>query len=103
MKKWSTPPALLAIVFSMLLILPSTQVQAQSFGKNKVNYEQFDWQFIQSFNFDVYYYGDQDARDLAIFTAETAERSLYQITKELNWQLQNRIRIITYQSHSDFQ
>ncbi|MBD3276657.1 MAG: hypothetical protein GF372_15180, partial [Candidatus Marinimicrobia bacterium] len=46
---------------------------------------------------------DQDARDLAIFTAETAERSLYQITKELNWQLQNRIRIITYQSHSDFQ
>ena len=46
----------------------------QSFGKNKVQYNTFDWEYIVSPNFNVYYYGDN--YDLAIFTSKVAERSI---------------------------
>ena len=29
------------------------------FGKNIVQYEEFDWKYIQTAHFDIYYYGDQ--------------------------------------------
>ena len=28
------------------------------FGKNKVQYEQFDWSFIKTEHFDIYYYNE---------------------------------------------
>ena len=46
-------------------------LNAQSFGQNKVQYRDFEWNFIQSPHFDIYYYGDR--QDLAEFTAEVAE------------------------------
>ena len=36
----------------------------QSFGKNKVQYDNFDWEYIVSPNTNIYYYGDN--YDLAV-------------------------------------
>ncbi len=31
-----------------------------SYGKNRVQYEDFQWRYLQSKHFDVYYYGEKN-------------------------------------------
>ena len=87
--------------FILILTLFSQALFGQYFGQNKVQYNEFDWNFIVSPNFNVYYYGDN--YDLAIFTSTIAEESLDQIGKHLRWRSQQPIKIIVYTSHNDFQ
>ncbi|MFQ6675286.1 MAG: peptidase MA family metallohydrolase [Fidelibacterota bacterium] len=74
---------------------------AQLFGKNKVQYRVFDWSFIQSPHFDIYFYGG--GQSLAEFTSEVAENAYDQISRYLNWDLRRRVSIVLYNSHNDFQ
>ena len=78
-----------------------TIVQAQSFGQNKVQYRNFDWSFIQTPHFDIYYYGGKQR--LAEFTAEVAEEAYEQISLHLRWDLKRRVSIMVYNSHNEFQ
>ncbi len=71
------------------------------FGKNKVQYKQFKWKYIQSNHFDIYYSGDN--KNIAEFTATNAEKSYISIKGLFNWPLQKRYSIIIYDSHNDFQ
>lgn len=71
------------------------------FGKNKVQYRDFRWQYIQSPHFDVYFY--QGGKDIAEFTAEEAERSLISIQRTMNYDITSRIAILVYDGHNDFQ
>jgi Tol biopolymer transport system component len=87
--------------FILILLLSTQALFGQYFGQNKVQYNEFDWNFIVSPNFNVYYYGDN--HDLAIFTSKVAEESLDQIGKHLRWRSQKPIKIIVYTSHNDFQ
>lgn len=85
----------------LLTLLILNTLFAQNFGKNKVQYDVFDWEYIVSPNFNIYYYGEN--RDLAIFASETAEKSIEQIGKHLRWRNNKPIKIIIYSSHNDFQ
>ncbi len=76
-------------------------LHAQSFGQNKVQYREFDWSYIQTPHFDIYYYGDQIS--LAEFAAEVAEESYEQISIHLRWDLKRRVSIMVYNSHNEFQ
>ncbi len=89
----------LFIFIVILYIFPSFS-GAQYFGKNKVQYENFNWQFIQSEHFDIYYTdgGDQ----LAEFVAEISEASYNRLKASLRYELVDRIKIVTYNSHNDF-
>ena len=88
--------------YLFILILTSvTILSAQSFGQNKVQYRDFDWNFIQTSHFDIYYYGGE--QDLADFTAEVAEESYEQISLHLRWDLKRRVSIMVYNSHNEFQ
>ncbi len=87
------------ILFSLMIL--SQTVFGQSFGQNKVQYESFDWKFIKSPHFDVYYYTDDI--DLAEFTAEIAENAYEQISKHFRWNLRKPVSIVIYNSHKDFQ
>ncbi|MCH8547522.1 MAG: hypothetical protein LAT80_01515 [Balneolaceae bacterium] len=71
------------------------------FGKNRVQYERFDWRYIETEHFDIYYY-DSKNYHLAQFTAETVESSLKQLNEDFGDQLTDRIPVIIYDSHSDF-
>ena len=86
---------------TIIVFLASNLLVAQSFGQNKVQYRNFDWSFITSPHFDIYYYGD--AIDLAQYTAEKGEEAYEQISKHLRWTLRKRVPIIIYHSHNDFQ
>jgi Tol biopolymer transport system component len=71
------------------------------FGKNRVQYENFDWRYIETDHFDIYYY-DSKNYHLAQFTAEAVESGLKQLSNDLGSQLTDRIPVIIYDSHSDF-
>ncbi|OUW61721.1 MAG: hypothetical protein CBD58_02850 [bacterium TMED198] len=77
------------------------------FGKNRVQYDEFNWEFIQSPHFDVYYYNYNDSNysgyKNAEFTAYESEKAYQRISQALQWDLKGRVSIIVYNSHNDFQ
>ena len=89
--------------FTIILFLSGTfLVQSQDFGKNKVQYRNFDWKFIQSSHFDVYFYDDAGL-NLATFTAEIAEDALTSLQENLRFSISERISLVVYNSKNDFQ
>lgn len=92
------------IVMAALLLfsLPHfVTAQGLFFGKNKVQYKKFNWQYIQSDHFDVYFY--DGGFELAQFTALAAEEAYASIRQTFRYQLTDRVPIIVYVSHNDFQ
>jgi hypothetical protein len=71
------------------------------FGKNKVQYKYFDWYYIQTKNFDIYF--NNNGETLAEFTAHASEDALAKIQKSFKYSINNRITIIVYNSQNDFQ
>lgn len=84
------------------LLMPYLSIaQGLYFGQNKVQYDNFTWHFIQSDHFDVYYY--DEGYELAQFTARTAEEAYKSIRNTFRYQLTDRVMIVVYVSHNDFQ
>jgi Tol biopolymer transport system component len=92
----------LLAVLAMLVVSP-TFIQAQEtyFGKNKVRYRDFDWSYIQTRRFDIYFY--EDSYELAKFSAAVLESSYVEVSRELNYLIQDRIPVFLYNSPNDFQ
>ena len=61
----------------------------------------FDWKFIQSKHFDVYF--SQGGYELAQYTAVVAESSLVSLSKNLDHNISDRIPIVVFNSHNEFQ
>src|SRR5690625_4633585 len=89
------------LLFGSLTFAEQALAQFFVFGKNRVQYEAFDWRYIETEHFDIYYY-DEKNYHLAQFTAETVESSLMQLTEDIGEQLTDTIPVIIYDSHSDF-
>jgi len=73
----------------------------QCFGKNKVQYQSFDFHIIQTEHFEVYYYPAE--RAAALDAARIAERWYARLSRVLRHQFLGRKPIILYASQSDFQ
>jgi len=84
----------------LLLFLFHPLLLAQ-FGKNKVQYKDFEWYYIQTDHFDIFF--SQTGADLAEFTSKEAEKSLESIQNSFHYRINNRIPIIIYNSQNDFQ
>lgn len=86
----------------LLVLLTGLLQTAMPFGKNKVQYDHKTWSFIQTDQFDVYYY--EGGYDQAVFTAEVADSAYHNLVRDYDWELPEgeRITLITYQSHNDF-
>jgi Tol biopolymer transport system component len=89
------------IFYLIFLTLMPAFLFSQDFGKNKVQYKDFDWYFIQTDHFDIYF--SQGGEYIADFTASVAEASLSRMSKEFRYQINNRVPIVIYNSHNDFQ
>jgi len=89
------------IFYIFLIILTPNIIFSQSFGKNKVQYKNFDWRYIQSEHFDVYFYGE--GHQLAQFVADVAESSYVALKVDMKYKIQDRVPILVYNSHNDFQ
>ena len=91
----------ISLISILTILLFVSLAQAQYFGMNKVQYEKFNWRFIQSEHFDVYFY--DGGYDLARFTAEAAESTYVYLKKDFKYDLSNRVLIVIYNSHNHFQ
>jgi Tol biopolymer transport system component len=71
-----------------------------TFGKNKVQYYDFYWQFYRFDDFDCYF--NEFGRDLAEFTAEYAKKKLAEIEDYFDYTLDKRLIFIIYNKNAEF-
>ncbi len=90
-----------AAAVGMLLVLPATSVSAQYFGRNKVQYEDFDFKILKTEHIDVYYY--PSARQAAIDAGRMVERWYSRYAELFGRELDGRQPLILYANHPDFQ
>ena len=76
-------------------------IAEETFGKNIVQYHNFDWYYIQTEHFDIYYY--DSLKKQAEFVAYHAEEAYQKIEILIGWGLKDRRSIIVYNSHNEFQ
>ncbi len=88
----------LVVMFSML---SAGAVNAQYFGRNKVQYERFDFKVMATEHFDIYYYPEEEAA--VRLAARMAERWYARLSNLLQHQLSGRQPLILYAAHPHFQ
>jgi hypothetical protein len=93
--------SVLAAAACLAPLLAAAPVEAQYFGRNKVQYRAFDFQVIRTENFDVYYYPQE--REAALDAARMVERSYARLSRILQHEFRERKPLIVYASHTDFQ
>ena len=91
----------LAATVFIALLLWSGSARPQSFGKNKVQYDHFDWSYLSAEHFDVYFYAG--AEPLARRAAYLAEQAYAKISRDLAYELKTRVPVIVYISHNHFE
>jgi len=83
------------------IFAPLPQYYGSGFGKNKVQYRDFDWRIYHSPHFDVYYYADEEVLlEKVVSFAETAYDSL---SRFFDYQIQEPTPLIFYANHSSFE
>ena len=85
--------------FCLLPFTSKAQVNAVEFGKNRVQFKKFKWQYYQTKNFNIYF--NQGGQELAKFVAQSAEKELPQIETAAEYSLQRRANIVLYNSYAD--
>ena len=88
-----------AVAFLFLLSI-STTLNAQYFGRNKVQWEHFDFKVLKTEHFDIYYY-DREA-DVVNDIGRQAERWYTRLSRTFNHTF-NRKPIVLYANSADFQ
>ncbi len=91
----------IAGLWLLIVLLSAGGLQAQYFGKNKANYEDFDFKVYQTPNFEIYNYLENEGR-LKEY-AEEAERWYDMHQRVLKDTIVARNPIILYNNHADFQ
>jgi Tol biopolymer transport system component len=87
----------LLLVFILLLFSQSFG----QFGRNKVQYKDYDWNYIQTKHFDIYF--TNEGSNIAEFAANAIEDALAQIQTSLKFKITKRISVILYNSQNEFQ
>jgi len=100
-KKLSSPVFSLRMLFAAAALFVITQSGFAQFGQNKVQYKVFDWKFLQTEHFDIYF--NQGGEYIARFTAVAAESSLVSLQDNIGYGIKNRIPILVFNSHNEFQ
>jgi Tol biopolymer transport system component len=95
--KFGTVVLMSAFVLSILC----GPLEAQYFGRNKVQYQKFDFKIIKTQHFDVYFY--PEFRSVAEECARMAERWYARYSRMLSHELKGRQPLILYASSPHFQ
>ena len=84
------------------LLLASYPARGQFyFGRNKIQYNRFDWHILESDHFDIYYYPEM--RELAEIGAAHAEKVYSLLETKFNHNILSKIPLIFYATHAHFQ
>lgn len=90
----------LCCVIFLLPFASGAQVNTVTYGKNRLQYKHFKWQFFQSRNFNAYFNGDDE--ELGKYVTQIAEQELPQIETATEYSLRNRGNIVIYNNYDDY-
>src|SRR5438477_3964420 len=89
-----------ALQLGLLLACVPSALQAQYFGRQKVQYEEFDWQVMKTPHFDLHYYPEEKIpTDDA---ARMVERWYSRLSREFQHEFKKK-PLIYYADQPDFQ
>lgn len=93
--------SLLACLFVFAGMGAYAQVSTVEFGKNRVQYQKFQWKYYQTENFNTYF--SQDGLGLGKYTSQIAETELPTLEEFIEFGLQRRINIVVYNNFDEMQ
>ena len=96
--------SILFLVITIFFIAGETKAQiinAVEFGRNRLQYKKFKWQYYQSRNFNTYF--SEKGQELAKFVLQAAEEELPSIENFTEYGMQRRANIVVYNSFIDMQ
>ena len=89
-------------VFLFVLFIVGQNAHGQYyFGRNKIQYNNFEWYVLKTEHFDIYYYPEM--RELAEIGAAYAEETYHLLEDKFNHNILRRIPLIFYATHAHFQ
>ncbi len=87
---------------ALLLTLITGTLSAQFyFGRNKIQYDHFDWQVMETEHFNLYYYAGEEI--IAQSAAYFAEEAFAELERKFNYTLNSEIPLVIYSTHIHFQ
>lgn len=89
-----------AALLAVVCLLGVRAAEAQQFGRNKVEYVDFDFRVLDSEHFSVHYYPSEE--QAARVAMQLAERWYARLSHLLDHQLSSRQPLILYGSHPEF-
>jgi len=93
---------LLGIAGFLMALLPAQAQQArETFGKNRIQYKDFEWKYLSSDNFDVYYY--EDRQKVATEAIQYLESEFDRITDLIGYPPYLKTKVFLYNSIADLQ
>ncbi|HEV8515288.1 MAG TPA: translocation protein TolB, partial [Cyclobacteriaceae bacterium] len=93
----------LAGILALVLSFSSIEAQhaSETYGRNRIQYKSFDWKYLSSENFDVYFYGER--RKLAKEALQYLESEFDRITDLLGFYPYQKTKVFLYNSIVDLQ
>ncbi|MBS1635077.1 MAG: PD40 domain-containing protein [Bacteroidetes bacterium] len=70
------------------------------FGKNRIQYQTFNWTYFDFERFRVYLY--EGGQEIARYAAVSVNRQLPILEKRLDFQLEDKIQVLVYNNQNDF-
>jgi hypothetical protein len=89
------------LALAALLALGGSLPASAQFGKNKIQYREFDWKIYHSPHFDLHYYTAEEGQLEKM--ASLAESAYDRLTREFDHQIQDPVPLIFYLTHSAFE
>lgn len=90
-----------AVCAALVLLALPTQVAAQYFGRNKVQYDNFDFKILKTPHFDIHFYPEEAAA--VEDAARMSERWYERFARLFQHEFEKPKPIILYADHPDFQ
>ncbi len=98
---WNHSARILPVIAALAILLPPEAAQGQYFGRNKVQYDSFDFRVMKTPHFDIHYY---DEAAVAIEdAARMSERWYERLARTFQHEFERPKPVILYADHPDFQ
>jgi hypothetical protein len=95
-----TARSLLVVVLGAAFAAAAPTAGAQYFGKNQVQYKNFQWRVLETEHFTIHYYPEE--REWITDAARMAERAYVRLSQVLGHQFREKKPIILFASRADF-
>lgn len=70
------------------------------FGKNRLQYQNFNWTYFEYDRYRVYLY--QGGKEIAQYVSVSVDKILPMLEKRLDYQIEDKVLVLVYNNQNDF-